>query len=38
LSLKNVKYFVVDECDRMMDDVRMKADVLEIFTKTPVDK
>lgn len=22
----------------MMDDVRMKADVLEIFTKTPVDK
>jgi ATP-dependent RNA helicase UAP56/SUB2 len=36
--LKNIKYFVVDECDRMMDEPRMRQDVLDIFTKTPVDK
>lgn len=38
LRLANVKYFVLDECDRMLDQVDMRRDVQEIFRTTPSNK
>lgn len=38
LSLKNVKHFVLDECDKMLEQLDMRADVQEIFKMTPHDK
>ncbi|KAF9186829.1 Suppressor of the cold-sensitive snRNP biogenesis mutant brr1-1 [Haplosporangium sp. Z 767] len=35
LSLKNVKHFVLDECDKMLDQIDMRRDVQEIFRSTP---
>ncbi|KAF8941656.1 Suppressor of the cold-sensitive snRNP biogenesis mutant brr1-1 [Haplosporangium gracile] len=35
LSLKNVKHFVLDECDKMLDQIDMRRDVQEIFRATP---
>ncbi|KAL3473484.1 P-loop containing nucleoside triphosphate hydrolase protein [Aspergillus californicus] len=38
LSLRNVKAFVLDECDKMLDQIDMRRDVQEIFRATPSDK
>jgi superfamily II DNA/RNA helicase len=38
LNLKNVKHFVLDECDKMLEQLDMRADVQDIFKMTPHDK
>ncbi|EGR34336.1 hypothetical protein IMG5_015740 [Ichthyophthirius multifiliis] len=38
IEIKNVKYFVVDECDRVMESIKMRSDVQEIFMKLPLQK
>jgi len=38
LDLSNVKHFVLDECDRMLEEIDMRADVQIIFKATPCDK
>jgi len=38
LNLKNVKYFVLDECDKMLESLDMRSDVQKIFRMTPHDK
>jgi len=38
LNLKNIKTFVLDECDKMLDRTDMRKDVQKIFMKTPVQK
>jgi ATP-dependent RNA helicase UAP56/SUB2 len=38
LSLSKVKYFVVDECDRVLESVDMRGDVQKIFQLCPRDK
>jgi len=38
LVMKNVKHFVLDECDKMLDSLDMRKDVQRIFKLTPHDK
>ncbi|EQB60133.1 hla-b associated transcript 1 [Vairimorpha apis BRL 01] len=38
LNLKHVKYFIMDECDRMVGDLDMRNDVQEIFVSSPRNK
>ncbi|KRZ37025.1 Spliceosome RNA helicase DDX39B [Trichinella pseudospiralis] len=38
LSLKSIKYFILDECDRMLGDLDMRRDVQEIYKMTPREK
>jgi len=38
LNLKNIKHFILDECDRMLVDLDMRRDVQEIFRMTPHEK
>jgi len=38
LDLQNVKNFVLDECDRMLDTLDMRQDVQNIFKLTPYNK
>ncbi|CAJ0586903.1 unnamed protein product, partial [Mesorhabditis spiculigera] len=38
LNLKNVKFFVLDECDKMIGDLDMRRDVQEIVRMTPKEK
>lgn len=38
LKLDKIKYMVVDECDKVLSSVKMRADVQEIFLKTPHEK
>ena len=38
LNLKHIKHFVLDECDKMLEQIDMRADVQEIFKMTPHDK
>jgi superfamily II DNA/RNA helicase len=38
LKLENLKHFVLDECDKMLDQADMRADVQEIFISTPHEK
>jgi ATP-dependent RNA helicase UAP56/SUB2 len=38
LSLKNVKHFILDECDKMLEQLDMRRDVQEIFRSTPHEK
>merc|ERR1712147_617304 len=35
LDLKKVKHFVLDECDKMLDQLDMRRDVQDIFRATP---
>ncbi|KAG0177098.1 Suppressor of the cold-sensitive snRNP biogenesis mutant brr1-1 [Apophysomyces sp. BC1034] len=35
LKLNNVKHFVLDECDKMLDQLDMRRDVQDIFRSTP---
>ncbi|PIK57280.1 putative spliceosome RNA helicase Ddx39b [Apostichopus japonicus] len=38
LNLKHIKHFVLDECDKMLDQLDMRRDVQEIFRMTPHEK
>jgi len=38
LKLTNIKHFVLDECDRMLEELDMRKDVQEIFRLTPHEK
>ncbi|CCW62925.1 unnamed protein product [Phytomonas sp. EM1] len=38
LDVAHVKWFVVDEFDRCLDDIKMRRDVQEIFMKLPKEK
>jgi len=38
LNLKNLKHFVLDECDKMLESLDMRRDVQEIFRATPHEK
>ena len=34
-QLTQCKYFVIDECDKVLSSARMRADIQDIFIKTP---
>jgi len=38
LNLNNIQVFVIDECDKMLNALDMRADVQKIFKKTPCNK
>lgn len=38
LDLKNIKFFILDECDKMLQQLDMRADVQQIFKVTPHEK
>lgn len=38
LNTKNVKHFILDECDKMLEQLDMRRDVQEIFKATPHEK
>jgi len=38
LNLKHIKFFILDECDKMIGDLDMRRDVQEIFRMTPHEK
>lgn len=38
LKLDKLRFFILDECDKMLDQKDMGRDIAEIFTKTPIDK
>ncbi|CAD5121317.1 DgyrCDS9845 [Dimorphilus gyrociliatus] len=38
LNLKNIKHFILDECDKMLEALDMRRDVQEIFRTTPHQK
>jgi superfamily II DNA/RNA helicase len=38
LKLGGVRHFILDECDKMLSALDMRADVQEIFKMTPHDK
>lgn len=38
LKLGNIKHFILDECDRMLEKIGMRKDVQQIFQMTPHDK
>jgi len=38
LKLNNLKHFVLDECDKMLEKLDMRRDVQEIFRSTPHEK
>merc|ERR1711915_893071 len=38
LPVKNLKHFVLDECDKMLEQLDMRRDVQEIFRSTPHEK
>jgi ATP-dependent RNA helicase UAP56/SUB2 len=38
LNLKHIKYFILDECDKMLESLDMRRDVQKIFRMTPHDK
>lgn len=38
MKFDKLRYFILDECDRLLEQSDMKKDITEIFTKTPVDK
>jgi len=38
LQLKNLKHFILDECDKMLEQLDMRKDVQEIFRSTPHEK
>lgn len=38
LNLKHTKHFILDECDKMLEQLDMRKDVQEIFRSTPHEK
>jgi len=37
-SAEHVEYFVMDECDRLIEEVGVRSDIQSIFIKTPFNK
>ena len=35
LKLDKIEFFILDECDKMLEQLDMRADVQNIFKKTP---
>ncbi|KAG0048440.1 Suppressor of the cold-sensitive snRNP biogenesis mutant brr1-1 [Gryganskiella cystojenkinii] len=38
LKLRNIRHFVLDECDRMLDDLGMRQDIQQIFRSASLNK
>jgi len=38
INFDKLRFFVLDECDKLLDQKDMGRDITEIFTKTPIDK
>jgi len=38
LDLSKIKHFIMDECDRLLDEADMRRDVQNIFKQTPIEK
>ena len=38
LKTDNMKHFILDECDQMLEALDMRQDVQNIFKMTPLDK
>lgn len=38
MYLRQCKFFVVDECDKVLGNPKMRADIQDIFIKTPHNK
>jgi len=38
LDLSKLRFFILDESDQMIDDLKMRNDIQDIFYKTPQDK
>jgi ATP-dependent RNA helicase UAP56/SUB2 len=38
IKFDKLRFFILDECDKMLDQKDMGRDIAEIFTKTPIDK
>jgi len=38
LDLSNLKIFILDECDKMLEETDMRGDVQQIFKATPHNK
>jgi superfamily II DNA/RNA helicase len=38
LKLKGIKYFILDECDKMLESLEMRRDIQKVFRMTPHDK
>ncbi|XP_059474035.1 ATP-dependent RNA helicase WM6 [Neocloeon triangulifer] len=38
LNLKNLKYFILDECDKMLEQLDMRRDIQDIFRASPHEK
>lgn len=38
LNMKHIKHFILDECDKMLEQLDMRRDVQEIFRTTPHEK
>jgi len=38
LNLSNIKMFILDECDKVLESVGMRSDIQKIFKDTPVNK
>jgi len=38
LRLNRLRYFILDECDKVLEALDMRRDVQEIFLKTPKNK
>jgi len=38
LNLNHIKFFILDECDRMLEELSMRSDVQRIFKQTPHQK
>jgi len=38
ITFENLKFFVLDECDKLLEKLDMRSDIQKIFLKTPQDK
>lgn len=38
IKLDKLRFFIIDECDKMFEQKEMGKDITELFTKTPIDK
>lgn len=38
LICSNIKYFIIDECDKVLENLRMRENVQEIVIQTPMTK
>jgi len=38
LNLDNLKIFILDECDKVLENVDMRSDIQQIFKRTPHSK